>query len=66
MSWKGSVRVCETAGVLEEEEENVLDPSLTCVPLDVMSLSGSVSPTVKWECVLNGQQDSICTVSLGH
>lgn len=33
---KGCWRVCETGGVLEEQEK-VLDPSLTCVTLAVMS-----------------------------
>lgn len=65
LGWKGCLRVHET-GVLEDEEK-VLDPSLTCVALDVMSpLWVSVSPMVKWECVLNGQQDSVCTLSLGQ
>lgn len=33
---KGCLRVCETVGVLEEEEK-ALDPSLTCVTLAVTS-----------------------------
>lgn len=52
MSWKGSLRACETVGVLEGEEENVLDPSLTCVPLDVMSLL--------WVCFPSGKM-GMCT-----
>lgn len=57
------MRACETVGALEEEEEKVLDPSLT--PLVTLDATFPMSPL--WVSFPSGkQQDSICTVGLGQ
>lgn len=62
LGWKGCLRVCETG--VPEEEGKALDPSLTCVTLDVMSpLWVSVSPVVKWECTEWAARFRVCCES---
>lgn len=57
------MRACETVGALEEEEETVLDPSLT--PLVTLDATFPMSP-LRVSFPSGKQQDSICTVGLGQ
>lgn len=50
-----------------EGSRPITDLCDSSVTLDVMSPHWlPLSPTLKWDCVLNGQQNSSCTRSLGQ